>query len=74
MKAKSGLSYGIGFTLVVGVFAAMVALGMLFTFSTPGPVGADHGTDLDPALISVRHNPAGVGDPAKVTVKFTAVP
>ena len=34
---------------------------------------ADHGTELDPALISVRHNPAGVGDPAKVIVKFTAV-
>lgn len=60
MKTKIGVSSGLALTLLVGVFATMLALGMFNT----SPVAAQAG------LPSVEHIPTGTGDAAKVTVKF----
>ena len=77
MKTKTGMSIGLAMTLMVGVFATMLALGLF----TAAPVGADHegepvrGTDagtVDGHSIIYKHTPAGPGAPANVSVEFLA--
>ncbi|PKB78800.1 MAG: hypothetical protein BZY88_16605 [SAR202 cluster bacterium Io17-Chloro-G9] len=66
MKTKIGLTFGLTLTLVLGVFAVMLALGLFPTTSVQA------GT-LSASAITVVHSPTEPGDPAKVTVKFTTV-
>ena len=84
MKTKTGMSIGLALTLMVGVFATMLALGL---FTTTPQVGADHSPPsqepptnehdtlkgagmVDPFTLSVDHSPKSPGVPAKVTVTF----
>ena len=61
MKTKTGMSIGLALTLMVGVFATMLALGLF----TPTPARA--------AItgVTVSHSPEYPGAETAVTVEFT---
>ena len=67
MKTKTGLSLGLALTLMVGVFATMLALGLFTTTEAQAQVvpAATVGN------VSITHSPTTRGMAAEVTVKFT---
>ena len=66
MKTKTGMSIGLALTLMVGVFATMLALGL---FTTPAVQAQETETSVGPGALTFT--PGTVDTVAAVTVQFT---
>ena len=68
MKTKTGMSIGLALTLVVGVFATMLALGVF----TPNEARAQEATKVSPGALTF--NATEVDAPTTVMVQFNTSP